>query len=59
MSDQRRRRWADLVQMLYKCFVLTVISSSFSPFTSYHDGGRVLFVLLPDQITVIGNEMTV
>ena len=22
MSDQRRRRWADVVQMLYKCFVL-------------------------------------
>ena len=21
MSDQRRRRWADVVQMLYKCFV--------------------------------------
>ena len=22
MLDQRRRRWADVVQMLYKCFVL-------------------------------------
>ena len=22
MSDQRRRRWADVVQMLYKCFAL-------------------------------------
>ena len=22
MSDQRRRRWADVVQMLYKCFLL-------------------------------------
>ena len=21
MLDQRRRRWADVVQMLYKCFV--------------------------------------
>ena len=21
MSDQRRRRWADVVQILYKCFV--------------------------------------
>ena len=21
MLDQRRRRWADIVQMLYKCFV--------------------------------------
>ena len=21
MSDQRRRRWTDVVQMLYKCFV--------------------------------------
>ena len=23
MLDQRRRRWADVVQMLYKCFVFT------------------------------------
>ena len=23
MLDQRRRRWADVVQMLYKCFVIT------------------------------------
>ena len=23
MLGQRRRRWADVVQMLYKCFVLT------------------------------------
>ena len=22
MLDQRRRRWADVVEMLYKCFVL-------------------------------------
>ena len=22
MLDQRRRRWADIVQILYKCFVL-------------------------------------
>ena len=26
MLDQRRRRWADVVQMLYKCFVFTGIS---------------------------------
>ena len=25
MLDQRRRRWADVVQMLYKCFVFTGI----------------------------------
>ena len=25
MLDQRRRRWADVVQMLYKCFVLVGI----------------------------------
>ena len=24
MSDQRRRRWVDVVQMLYKCFVFAV-----------------------------------
>ena len=23
MSTQRRRRWVDVVQMLYKCFVFT------------------------------------
>ena len=23
MLDQRRRRWADIVQMLYKCFMFT------------------------------------
>ena len=26
MLDQRRRRWADVVQLLYKCFVLAVFS---------------------------------
>ena len=25
MLDQRQRRWADVVQMLYKCFVLAKI----------------------------------
>ena len=25
MLDQRRRRWADVVQMLYKCFVFADI----------------------------------
>ena len=25
MLDQRRRRWADVVQMLYKCFVFAGI----------------------------------
>ena len=25
MLDQRRRRWADVVQMLYKCFVLCLL----------------------------------
>ena len=28
MLDQRRRRWADVVQMLYKCFVLAWIVSA-------------------------------
>ena len=27
MLDQRRRRWADVVQMLYKCFVFAQIKS--------------------------------
>ena len=26
MLDQRRRRWVDVVQMLYKCFLFTGIS---------------------------------
>ena len=26
MLDQRRRRWADVVQMLYKCFVFAGLS---------------------------------
>ena len=26
MLDQRRRRWADIVQMLYECFVFTWIA---------------------------------
>ena len=30
MLDQRRRRWADIVQMLYKCFVFAVIISNWS-----------------------------
>ena len=31
MLDQRRRRWADVVQMLYKYFVLTGQISSAVP----------------------------
>ena len=31
MLDQRRRRWADVVQILYKCFVFTWYSR-FIPF---------------------------
>ena len=27
MLDQRRRRWADVVQMLYKCFVFAVYTT--------------------------------
>ena len=27
MLDQRRRRWADVVQMLYKCFVFAGVSA--------------------------------
>ena len=27
MLDQRRRRWADVVQMLYKCFVFGGMAS--------------------------------
>ena len=37
MLDQRRRRWADVVQMLYKCFVfagsLFVLPALFPPRT--------------------------
>ena len=28
MLDQRRRRWADIVQMLYKCFIFAVVGTS-------------------------------
>ena len=31
MLDQRRRRWADIVQMLCKCFVFAVSSLSRIP----------------------------
>ena len=27
MLDQRRRRWADVVEMLYKCFMFAGIAS--------------------------------
>ena len=47
MLDQRRGRWADVVQMLYKCFVFAGIRSSVSLNTYYtlrlgsSDGGTV------------------
>ena len=28
MLDQRQRRWADAVQMLYKCFVFAAIGTA-------------------------------
>ena len=31
MLDQRRRRWADVVQMLYKCFVFSGLRTSGDP----------------------------
>ena len=31
MLDQRRRRWADVVYMLYKCFVFTGMSDAAKP----------------------------
>ena len=30
MLDQRRRRWADVVQMVYKCFVFAGYVRTFS-----------------------------
>ena len=32
MLDQRRRRWTDVVQMLYKCFVFAGISGDVKGF---------------------------
>ena len=42
MSDQRRRRWADVVQMPYKCFVFAGIHLS---------GGPTVHVPFPDDIS--------
>ena len=38
MLDQRRRRWADVLQILYKCFV----------FAGWHDYSRFHAILLTD-----------
>ena len=40
MLDQRRRRWADVVQMLYKCFVFAGILSACLHYTANHDYSR-------------------
>ena len=36
MSDQRRRRWADFVQMSYKCFVFAGHLPTVSPRINVH-----------------------
>ena len=35
MLEQRRRRWADVVQMLYKCFVFAGMSLFISGFLDF------------------------
>ena len=35
MLDQRRRRWADVVQMLYKSFLFAGLSWQISLYTKY------------------------
>ena len=43
MLNQRRRRWADAIEMLYKCFVFNLFQS----------------VSLGNQIPVMGSEMCI
>ena len=45
MLAQRRRRWADVVQRLYKCFVFTGIDVT-------RPGGVVLYAPMERQIDV-------
>ena len=41
MLDQRRRRWADVVQMLYICFVFAVMEHPTTLKTLNHGEQRV------------------
>ena len=46
MLDQRRRRWADVVQMLYKCFVFAGYSQSQNLQRFSDDNYTMLFTML-------------
>ena len=42
MLDQRRRRWADFVQMLYKCFVFAGVPLYHVALLTWNDAAPTL-----------------
>ena len=47
--DQRRRRWADVVQMLYKCFVFAGMTNLPGQLTFELSIKRLIFSSFPSQ----------
>ena len=60
MLDQRQRRWADFVQMLYKCFVLSGIPVSNNKTKAVIQGGNSTPILSSqwDSSRAEGNEVS-
>ena len=44
MLDQRRKRWADVVQMFYKCFVFAEYAGKFHFYTPQYTAVHFAFI---------------